>query len=70
MSEDEEDDNLEEEKEDELQDVPEDKIVTSAEFRQWHCLAKATYGALNLICEIVALAASDEDEDFEEMEDD
>ena len=50
--------------------VVEDKETTSTEYRQWKTLARANHTALELLCELVALASNDEDEDFEEMEDD
>jgi len=63
-----EDEHIEEEKEEDLKEVKEDAVVSSSEFRQWKCLSKATHGALELLCELVALASS-EDEEFEEVSD-
>lgn len=58
--------------EEELKEVKEDAIVSSSEFRQWKALSKANAILQELLSEIVALASSDsdEDEDYEEIEDD
>ncbi len=69
--EDDEEGNEEVEKEEELKEVKEDAVVTSSEFRQWKILAKSNQNVLDLLCEIMALAASDDnDDEFEEVDDD
>ena len=70
-----EDDNEDEDPEneddgEELKEEQEDAIVKSIEYRVWKSLAKANKSVIDLLCEIVALASSEEeDQDFEEVDD-
>lgn len=65
-------DMIEQENEADLTEVKEDTVTNTHEFRLWKCLTRSTIAVLELLCEIVALSSfdSENDEDFEEVEDD
>lgn len=54
--------------EEEEEEVKEDKVASSTEFRHWKVHAKATKNVLDLLCEIIALASpNEEDDEFEDI---
>ncbi|CDW75365.1 UNKNOWN [Stylonychia lemnae] len=61
----------EDDNEAELKEVKEDNVVKSVEYRLWKSLARSNQSVLDLLCEIIALSSSDQDDDeFEEIDDD
>lgn len=55
--------------EDQIKEVKEDAVVKSVEFRLWRGLSKSNQNVLDLLCELVALASSNEDDqEYEDVE--
>ena len=58
------------EDEEEVKDVKADAVSLSVEFRHWRIMAKANASFLQVVDDIVSLLQTDDEDDYEEIDDD